>query len=241
MDDDLAGFMTRRSPTMAQPLLGMTVLVVEDSRFACEAMRLLCLRSGARIRRADCLKSAHRHLQTYRPSVVIVDLGLPDGSGADLITDLVRMSPRAPVILGTSGDAEGRAQAMAAGADGFLDKPIESLIAFQRVVLAALPASERPRGVLTVGEDRVKPDPLALRDDLVLAADVLAANPDARAIGYIAQFLGGVARVAHDQPLAAAAADLGQPAAGGLTGDAGAPLMRLTGIVRDRLAAGARF
>ena len=73
--DDLADFMTSRPPTSAHPLLGRTVLVVEDSRFACEAMRLLCLRSGARIRRADSLRSAGRHLQAYRPSVVIVDMG----------------------------------------------------------------------------------------------------------------------------------------------------------------------
>lgn len=51
------------APTAARPLLGLTVLVVEYSRYAYEAMRLLCLRSGARIRRADCIRSAHRHLQ----------------------------------------------------------------------------------------------------------------------------------------------------------------------------------
>ncbi len=64
-DDDLFSYVMQA--TAERPLAGMTVLVVEDSRFACEAMRLLCLRIGARIRRADSLRSARRHLALYRP------------------------------------------------------------------------------------------------------------------------------------------------------------------------------
>src|SRR6056297_838214 len=90
------------TPTARRPLLGLTILVVEDSLFACETIRLMCLRSGARVRRADCLRSARRHLKVYRPSVVIVDMGLPDGSGVELITELNTCSARVSGILGLS-------------------------------------------------------------------------------------------------------------------------------------------
>ncbi len=136
-----------------RPLTGLTVLVVEDSRVASEAVRLLCLRSGARIRRADSIRAAQRHLQTYRPSAVIVDMGLPDGNGAEIIAAIAKAQPHVPVILGISGDPENRKAAMEAGADGFLDKPIESLAAFQQAILSALPISAQPKGLRALPDD----------------------------------------------------------------------------------------
>ena len=99
MPETLEDFLMTRPPTAERPLLGQTLLVVEDSRFACEALRLICQRSGARIRRADSLKSASRHLCTYRPGIVLVDVGLPDGSGIDLIRTLAKSDPRIPLIM----------------------------------------------------------------------------------------------------------------------------------------------
>ncbi|MCX8508593.1 MAG: response regulator [Rhodobacteraceae bacterium] len=232
MADDLGDILTAQGPQPGRPLLGLTVLVVEDSRFACEALRLLCLRSGARIRRADCLQSARRHLQTYRPTVVIVDLGLPDGSGLELITELAERRPRVSVLLGTSGDSGGRATAKAAGADGFLDKPVESLAAFQTAVLSALPACGDYVGTPGLS-DPVKPDRIALRDDLAMAATLLETGTDARRLDYVAQFLSGVALAAHDQPLADAAQMLAADPERGIG--------PLSGLVRRRLAAGQGF
>ena len=140
----LDDYLTTPQATNDRPLLGQTILVVEDSRYACEALRLMCLRSGARIRMADCLTSARRHLKVYRPSVIVIDIGLPDGSGADLLEDLANASPRVDVILGTSGDPNGQDMALAAGADGFLEKPLTSLAAFQDAVLSHLPDDRRP-------------------------------------------------------------------------------------------------
>ncbi|MEM8731398.1 MAG: response regulator [Pseudomonadota bacterium] len=196
------------APTPSRPLLGVTVLVVEDSRFACEALRLLCLRSGARVRRADCLKSARRHLRVYRPSVIIVDQGLPDGSGLDLIRELISTSPRVPVILGTSGDRDAEDAALDAGADGYLPKPIESLAFFQQAVVARMPEDLRPVGLGLPSDELIRPDPIAYQDDMAHAADVLSDIEDTKALDYVAQFVGGVARSAADEPLAKAAQEL---------------------------------
>jgi CheY-like chemotaxis protein len=224
---------TNRLPTPSRPLLGLTILVVEDSRFACEAMRLLCLRSGARIRRADCLRSARRHLQVYRPSVIVVDLGLPDGSGEDLIEELAQEVPRVAVILGTSGDAYGEDAAIAAGADGFLPKPVLSLAVFQHEVLSRLPEDRRPVGPRPVSDEVVHPDRMAFHDDMALVADVLSEANDGKVLDYVAQFVGGVARSAQDPVLAEAADRLAKARA------CGAPVVsdtaRIAGLVQERL------
>ncbi|PHQ97681.1 MAG: response regulator [Marinosulfonomonas sp.] len=234
--DDFNDMIMGRTPTAARPLLGLTVLVVEDSRFASEAMRLLCLRSGARIRRADCLGAARKHLRVYRPSVVVVDLGLPDGSGTDLIAELAQSSPRIEVILGISGDAGGEADAMAAGADGFFAKPIDSLGVFQQAILAHLPDTAQPPGPRMVSNETITPDPIAFRDDIAHVADVLRARPDGKMLDYVAQFTTGVARSAHDGPLEAAALALANDRANGqpIRSD----VQRLNGMFKERLAGG---
>jgi len=233
MDDSELFAAAHRQPTTRRPLLGLTILVIEDSRYACEAMRLLCLRSGARIRRADCLKSARRHLQVYRPSVLIVDLGLPDGSGIDLIAEAVTATPRVSVILGTSGDDTGQDAALTAGADGFLAKPVISLATFQQAILSRLPADRQPMGPRDLQDEVIHPDLLAFHDDMAHVADVLNDSQEEKILNYVAQFLGGVARSVGDSPLAEAANGLTQALSTGrpVTTEAA----RIAGLVQERL------
>lgn len=221
------------APTAQRPLLGLTVLAIEDSRYACEALRLLCLRSGARIRRADCIKSARKHLKVYRASVVIADQGLPDGNGADLIRELAERSPRPDVILGLSGDPDNETAALEAGADGFLEKPLASIGAFQQAILEHLPRERHPSGPRIFSEDTVTPDPIAYRDDMAHVADVLESQKDGNMVDYVAQFLTGVARSAADKPMIHAAEALARKRADGET--IIAELAAVAGLVQDRL------
>jgi CheY-like chemotaxis protein len=236
----------------AVPWRGLTLLAVEDSRFAAEALRLMCRKLGLRLRRAEDLRSAYLHLQLYRPDVVLIDLGLPDGRGEALIRDLVASPWRPRAVLATSGDPAGRAMALSAGADGFIDKPLESLAAFRAALVRALPElsdpptfpappaypappdyptpSAFPVPQAVPAEEAIAPDPLALRDDLAHAVQVLRERKDAEGRRYLAGFLTGVARHAHDAALAEAAEAAGM-----------APLdqtsQRLEGMLARRLAA----
>ncbi len=231
--DDSGPFASPPPPTKLRPLLGQTILVVEDSRYACDAIRLMCLHSGARIRRADCLKSARRHLQLYRPSVIIVDLGLPDGSGEDLIAELAQDVPKISVVMGLSGDDNAEAAARAAGADGFMAKPLTSLAEFQSSILRLLPEDRRPGGLGSVRDEVIEPDHMAYLDDMAHIADVLSGPTDPGTLDYAAQFLRGVARDANDTVLVQAAQDLSASRAQGTPVTALAA--RLAGLVQNRL------
>ena len=232
MPEDLGQLSMNIHPTAMRPLLGLTVLVVEDSRFASEAVRLLCIRSGARIRRADSLTAAHRHLQLYRPSVVIIDIGLPDGSGIDLVRDIAKADER-PVILATSGaDGDGlEAEAIDAGADGFLAKPIDTVSAFQQAILAHMPADMRPSGPRLVSDEVIQPDTLSLREDLSHLDELLRTEPDQ--LSYVAPFLQGLARLAGDQQLKTASDALSEACMAGK--DVTSPIAEIRALIQTRL------
>lgn len=194
-------------PLARRPLMGLTILLVEDSRYCSEAVRLMSQRSGARLRRADCLKSARRHLKIYRPDVVMIDIGLPDGSGVDLICEL-RVAPApAPAIVALSGDDGGlvRAQALEAGASCFLTKPLQDITSFQRVIITVLKdcSVTKPFIPQIVGKPLVL-DQQAFVDDLVQVGKLLApalVKQDRIEMRYLAQFARSVAQAAQDHEL----------------------------------------
>lgn len=192
-----------QTPTHGQgrlPLQGLTVLVVDDSRFTCDALRLILQRAGAKLRRAESLEIARLHLAFHRPDLAIVDLGLPDGRGQDLIAEL---AAEGLPVLGLSGDPDGREIALDAGAADFIDKPIGSVAALIRLIRQLATGA----GPLARGEDAGAPpgDPMALRDDLVRAATLITGAGDD---DYAKGFLRSLARAAGDPALEAAALEI---------------------------------
>ena len=232
MPDLNDAFFVKQKPTAERPLQGQTVLIVEDSRFASEALRLLCLKSGARVRRADSLESAARHLASYRPSVAIVDMGLPDGSGAELIREMSLADPPIAVVLAISGDAGVEREALGAGAQALLLKPLARVAEFQEAILSRLPVEMRPKGPRALSEAQVTPDALAYHDDLKEIADALEQGPGEAELAYLAQFLTSLAATSGDRGLGEAAKRLAR-----LTGRASrtAELRQVAGDLRERL------
>ena len=150
------------------------------------------------------MTSARRHLRIYRPDVAIVDMDLPDGDGAELISELAQANPRTQTNISLSADPSRATAAMEAGVDSFIEKPLNSVTGFQSAILMNLPNHRRPMDIRLLPDLAFEADQRALREDLVHALDLLN-NKEGAQPGYLAAFIAGVAHTASDPTLEQAA------------------------------------
>lgn len=103
-----------------------TCLVVEDLPESQRSLGLALRASfpGIEVTSAYNLREAREHLlQHAAPELALIDLGLPDGSGIDLIAELNRRSPSTVCVVATIYDGDQHLfPALRAGAQGYLLK-----------------------------------------------------------------------------------------------------------------------
>jgi DNA-binding NtrC family response regulator len=100
------------------------VLIVEDHDATRETLCLLLEKEGFAMRTAGNMAEARACIQAEPPNVALIDVGLPDGSGLDLIQGLIEKDPTIRVIVVTASDQKGLAQeALRRGACSFIHKP----------------------------------------------------------------------------------------------------------------------
>jgi DNA-binding response OmpR family regulator len=134
-----------------------SVFVVEDDVRIREAVTRALTSSGHAVRTAARGLDALGEIVEWQPDIVVLDLGLPDIDGADVLRMLRSVSP-VPVIVATARDDDAEiVRLLDAGADDYLVKPYsgEQLEARLRAVLRRTqPANETP-GPIVVGGLRV--------------------------------------------------------------------------------------
>jgi two-component system KDP operon response regulator KdpE len=99
------------------------VLVVEDEADIRRFVRLALESEGHEVYEADGVKRALIDAGTRRPDLVVLDLGLPDGDGVDLIRELRTWSSVPVIVLSARGSEHDKIAALDAGADDYLVKP----------------------------------------------------------------------------------------------------------------------
>src|SRR5574338_679836 len=110
-----------------------TVLVVEDEDTIRRFVRMALEAEGCRVFEAAGVQRGLIEAGTRSPDLLVVDLGLPDGDGVELIRDLRGWS-EAPVIVLSARTAEAeKVAALDAGADDYLTKPFGAAELLARV------------------------------------------------------------------------------------------------------------
>jgi two-component system KDP operon response regulator KdpE len=99
------------------------VLLVDDDPQLLRALRINLTAGGYTVLTAADGRTALRAAAERRPEVVVLDLGLPDLDGTDVIAEL-RRSSRVPIIvLSARTDAADKVRALDRGADDYVTKP----------------------------------------------------------------------------------------------------------------------
>lgn len=125
--------------------LGARILVVDDEPAIARAIRANLAAHGFTVEVAGNGSDALQQFSERRPDLMILDLGLPDMDGTEVV-EAVRKSSNTPIIILSVREAErDKVHALNLGADDYLTKPfgVEELLARVRVALrhVAKPAS----------------------------------------------------------------------------------------------------
>jgi two-component system KDP operon response regulator KdpE len=135
------------------------VVVIEDDPQIRSFMRTGLQSHGFEIHEADTGKLGLLEAARRKPDLVILDLGLPDMDGVDVVKRLREWTAMPVIILSARAMESDKVAALDAGADDYLTKPfgLGELLARIRVALrhASTTADQDGGGVFTVGSLKV--------------------------------------------------------------------------------------
>jgi two-component system KDP operon response regulator KdpE len=116
---------------------GTTILIVDDEPPIRRFLRTSLAAQDYRVIEAGSGAEALDAFAKEQPDLVILDLGLPDMSGADVIRAMRATSPAPIIVLSVRNDERGKVEAFDLGADDYVTKPfgMEELVARIRTAL----------------------------------------------------------------------------------------------------------
>jgi len=133
-----------------------TVLVVEDEEQMRKFVRLSLTANGYRALEAKTGSEGVAQAVAHTPDLVLLDLGLPDMNGLQVVEKLREWNTVPVIIISARGQEESKVEALDAGADDYLTKPFGAaeLMARIRVALRhAARARDVPSTVVNIGDE----------------------------------------------------------------------------------------
>lgn len=119
----------------------LRTLIVDDEKNIRRFLRVTLVSQGYSVFEAATGNEALKQLETCDPESIILDLGLPDKDGVDVIRDIRGRGIQVPIVVLSVRDQEvDKIEALDAGADDYLTKPFSAgeLFARMRAVIRRL-------------------------------------------------------------------------------------------------------
>jgi len=102
----------------------MKILVIEDEAALCETIVAYLEDVGYRCEQAGTVELGSEKVNLYEYDCMLVDIGLPDGSGLSLIKELKKCHPETGIIIISARNSlEDKTSGLDMGADDYLTKP----------------------------------------------------------------------------------------------------------------------
>lgn len=126
------------------------VLIVEDDVYVARALERMARHCGFIVAIDPTGSSAVQMSKELQPAVVLLDMGLPDRDGRDVLADLKRLPETHDIpvfMLSANEDQVSRISCLELGAENYEPKPPSPLI-FERLARRLLPEREEQRSAL---------------------------------------------------------------------------------------------
>lgn len=173
------------------------VLIIDDEPQIRKLLRITIEGAGYRAYEADCGQRGLHEAAMVRPQVVILDLGLPDLDGLEVLKRLREWSQTPVLVLSVRDATEQKVAALEAGADDYLTKPFDGseLIARLRALMRRAQA-EGGEPVFVCGQLEVN---FVARTVMVRGRDVHLTQTEYALLAILARHAGRV--LTHQQML----------------------------------------
>lgn len=173
-----------------------SVLVIEDDASIRNVLRVLLQAERYRVVEAETAARAVIEARTHRPDLLLVDLGLPDGDGVKVISDVRTWSAVPIVVLSARTMEPQKIAALDAGADDYVTKPFSApeLLARVRAALRRTARSSDQPPVVQLGTISVD---LARRETHAASGDVHLTPLEYRVLECLARQAGMIVTSNH--------------------------------------------
>jgi two-component system, OmpR family, KDP operon response regulator KdpE len=133
------------------PVHPATILVIDDEIQMRRLLRRVLEQEGFRVSQAESAMEGLTLAGTVRPDIIVLDLGLPDRDGMDVLRDVRSRSSVPVLILSVRESEETIVRALDGGADDYLTKPFRTgeLLARIRALLRHRASGQEDRVVIT--------------------------------------------------------------------------------------------